>query len=68
MERARAGQNQKAKQWSRLANAACGLISRRLLKGDADGLSRANHFSAEQMRLADAARLRVSLDSWPIHH
>jgi hypothetical protein len=61
MERARAGQNQKTKHWSRLANAACGLISRRLLKGDADGLSRANHFSAEQMRLADAARLRVSL-------
>jgi hypothetical protein len=61
MERARAGQNQKAKYWSLLANAACGLISRRLLKGDADRLSPANLFSAEQMRLADAARLRVSL-------
>jgi hypothetical protein len=60
MERARAGQKQKAKHWSRLAGAACGLISGRLLKGGADALSHANLFSAEQMRLADAARLRVS--------
>jgi hypothetical protein len=68
MERARAGQNQKAKYWSLLANAACGLITPRLLKGDADGLCLANLFSAEQMRLADPARLRVSLDSWPSFH
>jgi len=61
MERAKGGQKQKAKHWSRLSVAACGLISRRLLKRDADGLSHANLFSAEQMRLADAARLRVSL-------
>jgi hypothetical protein len=39
---------------------ACELTSRPLLKGDADALSLANLFSAEQMRLADAARLRVS--------
>jgi hypothetical protein len=51
MERARADQNQKAKYWSRLANAACELISRRLLKGDADGLSRANLFSADRCGL-----------------
>jgi hypothetical protein len=51
MERARAGQNQKAKHWSLLANAACGLISGRLLKGDADGLSRANLFSADRCGL-----------------
>jgi hypothetical protein len=51
MERARASQNQKAKHWSRLANTACGLISRRLLKGDADGLSRANLFSADRCGL-----------------
>jgi hypothetical protein len=60
MERARADQKQNAKHWSRLAGAACGLASRRVLKGDADALSHANLFSAEQMRLADAARLRVS--------
>jgi hypothetical protein len=50
MERARPGQKQKAKHWSRLAIPALGLISGRLLKGDADGLSYANLFSAEQMR------------------
>jgi len=61
MERARRAQKQKAKHWSRLSVPACGLISRALLKGDADALSHANLFSAEQMRLADAARLRVSL-------
>jgi hypothetical protein len=60
MERARAGQKQNARHWSRLAFAACVLISGRLLKADADGLRAANLFSAEQMRLADAARLRVS--------
>ena len=53
MERARSGQKQNAKLWSRLAIAACGLISGTLLKGGADPAMHANIFSAEQMRLAD---------------
>jgi hypothetical protein len=65
MERARADQKQNAKHWSRLADRACGLISRPLLKGDANALWLANLFSAEQMRLADAARLRLSCGLWP---
>jgi hypothetical protein len=51
MERARPGQNQKAKHWSLLANAARGLISDRLLKDNAEGLSRANLFSADRCGL-----------------
>ena len=40
--------------------AACGLISRALLKGDAAEMADANLFSAKQMRLDDTARLRLS--------
>src|SRR5438874_4489329 len=48
MERASRGSNQNAKHWSRLANAACGLINRLLLKGDADVRMDANLFGAKQ--------------------
>jgi hypothetical protein len=47
MERARADQNQNAKQSSRLAAAACGLIKATLLKGDAGAPVDANIFGAE---------------------
>jgi hypothetical protein len=68
MDRARAGQNQNAKLWSRLAIAACGLISRSLLNGDADAPLHANLFGAEQMRLADTAPLRVTWALWSSRH
>ncbi len=43
--------------------AACGLTSRALLKGDADGFDDANLFGVNQMRLDAPARLRVSCNA-----